>query len=469
MSDSQPPNDPQQGWTNRPEEPFVGRVLDDAPLSRTSPASTEPVVARLLAEPPPVEAVAVEPVEATLDIASMESDALGPTRQEQEPVDSAKPETKPRVGIFRRILGFIGWVIWGSFCMASLVALLAVLTAIPVLQLIAFGYLLAVAGGLAGGAKFRDALPHLQKAGQIGLAGVAIFIAALPTQLLAHLESVSQNINPGSGQATQMRFVAVTIALLATGYLMWAWIRGGKLRHYLWPQPKRFIREGWRIRTWKEAPDRLWEFTASLELPKYFWLGLRGAAGTLVWLIPAMIIIPAFRQGETGVAGLVGFVSVFFLGIGMLYLPMLQAHFARENRLAALFQVRTIRQSFRRAPWAWLVAMVISLVLTPIPLYLLKIEATPREVMWLPCLVFVAFILPARIAAGLALRRAAGRPDPHGVWAAFSRWFVRFAMIAVVGIYLIFLYVSQYTSWDGLASWVQQHAILIPVPFANGT
>ena len=45
---------------------------------------------------------------------------------------------------------------------------------------------------------------------------------------------------------------------------------------------------------------------------------------------------------------------------------------------------------------------------------------------------------------------------------------VRLVMPFVVAIYLLFVYVSQYTSWDGLLTWVQQHAILIPVPFLNG-
>ena len=112
--------------------------------------------------------------------------------------------------------------------------------------------------------------------------------------------------------------------------------------------------------------------------------------------------------------------------------------------------------------------MICSLVILPIPLYLLKIEATPKEVMWLPCLVFVAFILPARISAGLALRRARRRPDPKGLWAGISRWTVRLLMPFVVAIYLVFVFVSQFTSWDGLQTWVQQHAILIPVPFLSG-
>ena len=55
-----------------------------------------------------------------------------------------------------------------------------------------------------------------------------------------------------------------------------------------------------------------------------------------------------------------------------------------------------------------------------------------------------------------------------GTWARISRWLVRFLMLGVVAIYLLFVYVSQYTSWDGLLTWVQQHAILIPVPFVSG-
>lgn len=427
----------------------MGRLVGaESPVAYDPPGAEEPVLAKLLDSEPLVDGP-----DAPIDPAAAPMPAT---------------EVKPRIGIVRRVVRFVLWSVRGSFCIASLVVLLAVLTAIPVLQLIAFGYLLQVAGGLAAGAKLRDSLPHLHSAGQIGLAGIAVFVAALPTQLLAHWESVAFLINPGSGQATAMRVLAIASSLLATVYLLWAWIRGGRLRHYLWPQPKRFLREAWRWSTWRTAPDRLWEFTASLELPKLFWLGLRGALGTLVWLIPAMVIVVAFRDANAGVAGLFGLICIASLGIGLLYLPMLQAHFAAENRLSAFFEVGTIRRDFRRAPWAWLLAMICSLVILPIPLYLLKIEATPREVMWLPCLVFVAFILPARISAGLALRRARRRPDPQGLWAAFSRWTVRILMPLVVATYLVFVFVSQFTSWDGLQTWVQQHAILIPVPFLSG-
>ncbi|TWU40758.1 DUF4013 domain-containing protein [Novipirellula artificiosorum] len=399
------------------------------------------VVARIIDE---------EPIEAQL--AELPSEPLG--------------HQPPRSRV-RRVGSWMVWFVKGSFSVLSLVVLLAVLTAIPLLQLIAFGYLLDVAGRLVNGARLSQSLPGLPQVGRMGLAATAILLASLPTQLLVHWGAVAEWIDPGSSQATMIRWLAISGCFAAMGYLMWAWVRGGRLHHYLWPQPIRLLKEGWRRRTWQAAADRLWEFTASLEVPRLFWLGLRGAVGTLIWLVPAMVLIAANRNGESEAAGVVGLVCIATLGVALMYLPMLQAHFAAENRLSALFEVRTIRRDFRRAPWAWFLAMVIGLVLMPIPLYLLKIEATPREVLWLPCLVFVAFILPARIAEGLALRRARRANEPQGIWPGISRWTVRLLMPAVVGVYLVFVQVSQYTSWDGLQTWIQQHAILVPVPFVG--
>lgn len=301
----------------------------------------------------------------------------------------------------------------------------------------------------------------------MGLAAIGLWVASLPVQLIAHWESVATVIDPGSRQASRLWSAAVVMAVVAIVYLVWAWARGGRLRHYLWPEPMRFARESWRWRTWRDVPDRLGAFTSSLRLPGRFWMGVRGVAGTLVWLLPAMVIIVANRQGETGLAGLIGGLALVALGVVLMYLPMLQANFAAENDWRSLFAVRTVRRDFRRAPWAWLLAMGFGLVVFPIPLYLLKIEATPREVMWLPCLALVAMALPARMAFGLALRRARRRGEPVGVWAAVSRWAVRFLMPAIVAIYLTVLTVSQSTSWDGLQTWVRQHAVLIPVPFVG--
>ncbi|MCC9602391.1 DUF4013 domain-containing protein [Stieleria sp. JC731] len=382
----------------------------------------------------------------------------------------------PKRGVIRRGIGFLTWGISGSFAIVSMIVCLAFIAAVPILQLVTFGYLLDVAGGLAGGRKLRDSLPKLESFKRIGIVAGAVVIGAIPVQVLVHLESVAALVDPGSNQAGRLRTFAMIAAIAAMFYLLWALARGARLIDFLWPQPIGMIRRGWRPSTYRELPDRLWSFTRSLQLPKYFWLGLRGAIGTLIWLVPAMIIIATNRNGETGLAGLVGILAGVALGIVLMYLPMLQAHFAAENRFRALFEVRRIRRLFCYAPWAWFGAMLLSLVLFPIPLYLLKIEALPREVAWLPTLVFVAFILPARLSAGLALRRAKqiaanfedGALKPQ-TWTNFwSRWTVRLLMPVIVGIYLAFVTLSQYTSWDGLQTWVQQHAVLVPIPFING-
>ena len=81
-----------------------------------------------------------------------------------------------------------------------------------------------------------------------------------------------------------------------------------------------------------------------------------------------------------------------------------------------------MRDHFRRAPLAFLIALVVTLLFA-LPLYLLKIEIIPREAAWLPSLVFVAFIFPARLLSGWAYARAERRTAPR-------HWFWRIARAA---------------------------------------
>jgi hypothetical protein len=349
-----------------------------------------------------------------------------------------------------------------------LTTVLAVMTALPVVQLIAFGYLLDVAGKLARGGAIGQSLQWLKPAGQFGLAMIATFAIALPIAVLGHFAHVADVVTPGSTQGKVMRRIAGVLVGVGLVHLGWAWARGGRLRHYLWPQPIEFLKRGWRPSTWALAIDRFGEWLASWRLGQKFWLGFRGALATLVWLLPGIVIIAANRNGETGLAGLVGVMALAALGVALMYLPMLQANFAAEGRFGAMFEVGRIRRDFRAAPWAWLGAMVLSLVLLPIPLYLLKIEPPPRELVWLPTWLFIAFMLPARIACGLALRRARGREPRQGWWGALSRGMARTLLFPVVVTYLAFVALSQIVSWDGLQTWVQQHAVLVPVPFVGG-
>lgn len=367
----------------------------------------------------------------------------------------------------RRAFARLATWIHFAFELISLVTLLAVMTALPAIQLISFGYLLDVAGKLTGGATVGEAVRWRRVAGQIGLAVLAIGLLGLPIQLLAHYAAVAELISPGTPIAERLRLSAIALTFLAMIHLSWAWARGGRLVHYVWPAPRAWCSRVWRPATWLESADRLIAMIRSLEIPRLFWLGVRGAVGTLIWLLPGTVIIAATRNGTTGFAGLVGGIAFICMGIALLYLPMLQANFAAENKFRSLFAVKRVRGDFRRAPWAWLGAMFLTLVLLPIPLYLLKIEPPPSELMWLPTWFFIVLMLPARIASGLAMRRARCKQEGTTFLAKASRWIVRLLMPPVVGVYLLFVYLSQYVSWDGLQTWIQQHAVLVPVPFVG--
>jgi hypothetical protein len=161
------------------------------------------------------------------------------------------------------------------------------------------------------------------------------------------------------------------------------------------------------------------------------------------------------------VAPLIGFFGAFLLAIVLLYLPFLQMRLAKTNRLSAIFGLRAVRADFKRAPWASAFALLITLLFA-IPLYLLKIEIVPREAEWLPSLVFIIFIFPARLLTGWALGRAARRTTPRH-W--FFRWTGRLPLLPATAIYVLIVFFTQYTSWNGVWSLYEQHAFLVPVPF----
>jgi hypothetical protein len=149
------------------------------------------------------------------------------------------------------------------------------------------------------------------------------------------------------------------------------------------------------------------------------------------------------------------------LAVVLVRLPFLQARFAAENRLAAMFEVRKLRLAFGRAPVAFLIALAFTLLLA-LPLYLLKIEIVPREAEWLPSVLFVVSIFPARLASGWALARSSRRFAPR-LW--LVRWASRLAMLPLVAFYVLLAYFTQYLSWYGVWSLYEQHAFLVPAPF----
>ncbi|MCA9168679.1 MAG: hypothetical protein KDB23_13485, partial [Planctomycetales bacterium] len=309
--------------------------------------------------------------------------------------------------------------------------------------------------------RLRDGFVGVRKAARVGSLVLGTWILLWPARLVSELWYSSLIINGHSATTSRWRIALVVVSSLTFIHVVWAWVRGGRFRHFLWPAPWRFWQRMRSGGVYGETRDRFWTFIQSLRLPYYFQLGVRGGLGAMAWLfLPVTLLVLASRTAvPLGVlSGLAGALS---LGLVLLYLPFLQTRFAAQNRWQELFAWRQVRLAFRNAPIAFWVALFLTLALA-IPLYLLKAELVPREAAWLPSLVFVVLIWPARLLTGWAVSRAERREQPRH-W--FFRWTSRFALLPIVAIYVLIVYFTQYVSWYGGLSLYEQHAFLLPVPF----
>ncbi|MEX0819535.1 MAG: DUF4013 domain-containing protein [Pirellulaceae bacterium] len=418
------------------------------------------------------------------------------------------------VKIWRYLCSGIEWL----FGLASVIAGLALLASIPIAQLLSLGYLLEVSGRITRTGRIREGFIGIRPAARLGSILLGTWLMLWPIRLASSYWQSAYLIDPNSGQTAGWRIGLLLLTVLMIGHILLVWSCGGKLRYFFWPLLAPFFFGMWILRKlvsserlrpivgpvvgtfskrllkdmttvpsltswfppaifWSRlrrggfyatARDAVWEYAANLRPHYFFWLGLRGFAGAIIWLLVpvTMIVVTTNLQLENQQAtqvlgGLAGFFGSALLAIVVLYLPFMQAHFAAENRFVAMFEFGTVRRMFQRAPLAFWFSLLITLGFS-LPLYLLKIEYVPREIVWLPSVVFVVFILPARIITGWALARARKRKAPRHF---LFRWGARLGALPLVMFYAFIAYFTQYLSWYGSFSLFEQHAFLTPVPF----
>lgn len=348
----------------------------------------------------------------------------------------------------------VEWV----FGIIALVLGLSILAAIPIAQFLTLGYFLESSARVAKTGRLRDGVIGIRKAARVGGMIAGTWLALVPQWVVRNFSISAQIIDPGSSVARGWRAADLVITLATLAYLALVFARGARLRHFIWPfsHPFRLI-AGWRKgNLYREMRDAVYDFLVSLHLPRYFRIGLVGFLGTMAWLVVPSLMIAMMPK-----APLVGILGVLLLAVIVPGLPFLQVRYAVEGRASALFSVRDVRDRFRRAPWAFAFALLI-LLAAAIPLYLLKIEVIPREAAWLPSLVFVVFLAPARLLTGWAYHRSARRETPrHWIFRVAGR----LAILPVAMLYVLVVFFAQYTSWGGVSSLFEQHAFLLPVPF----
>jgi hypothetical protein len=371
------------------------------------------------------------------------------------------PRAAPLVPTRRGFYGAVAAVIEWIFGTASLIVGLSVLATIPIVQLLSLGFLLEVSGRVTRTGRFRAGFVGVRRAARLGRIAVGVLILMTPLWIASSLRFSAQLIDPQS-RATRGWTAALTImSVLVLLQIAAGCLGGGKIRHFLWPRPIKSLRLALAPGAYGRARDAVWDFCVGLRLPYFFWLGLRGFAGAVAWLALPVSVLAAASQLRPGAGVVMGLFGGGLLALVLIHLPFLQARFAAEDRLGAMFELRAIRRRFVRAPLAFFVALVFTLALA-LPLYLLKIEIVPREAAWLPSLLFVVSIFPARLLTGWAMARSLRREAPRH-W--MFRWSGRLAMLPVALVYVLIVYFTQYLSWYGVWSLYEQHAFLVPAPF----
>lgn len=390
---------------------------------------------------------------------------LEPVQEQVEllPDDPTEARLRSRAGNLIRKLARApasgaGWL----FGLFSLVVGLSVLAALPVIQLLSLGYFLESSARVARSGRLRDGVIGVRKAARIGGVFLGGVLSMLPMWFVGSYSYSAALIDPGGSGADRWRVALGVVTALTFVHLLTACARGGRLRHFLWPVgtpfwlARKLRREGGFRELYVESRDGFWDSLAALHLPRYFRLGFVGLVGTMAW-----IVIPASLIAASGRYPALGFLGGLLLAFVAPSIPFLQVSYAVDGRFRSLFSLRSMRERFGCAPWAFAFALLV-LVMASVPLYLLKIEMIPREAAWLPSLVFVAFLAPAHLLVGWAYARSRRRYRPRH-WLA--RWSGRLAIIPIALFYVLIVVIAQYTSWGGIWSVYEQHAFLFPVPF----
>lgn len=366
---------------------------------------------------------------------------------------------------WRHPLGSLWWLIRTLFSLVSLILLLAIVAAIPILNFIALGYLLEVEARVARSGRLVAAFPLLNQAARLGAIVACIWITLIPLRLISSYAADAMLIDPRSPTTIRLQIMVQFVLVLTTLHILFALSRGGSIGCFV--RPVKNIR--WLIgqvsggNYLKTAGRNVQEFAEKIQLRGLFMQGLRGFIVALAWLFIPTVCYAALRRPE-GLPVVIMVLGAFLLTIALMWAPFLQAQYAATGRFRAGFQLRTIRSLWQSAPVAWTLALIF-LYLLALPLYLFKAVALPQDAMWLMTLVFVATIYPTRIFTGWAYGRAVRRRE-LGIRAP---WFVRALcgtiLFPLMGIFVFILFFTQFLGAEGRLVLFAHHALLLPAPF----
>ena len=423
-----------------------------------------------------------------------------------------------------RVYDYLATQATNGFGIVSIVLILAILAAIPILQFLSLGYFFESMGRVGRSGRLRDGLVGLQKASRLGSFLIGSWIALLPLRWISHRAYLAEIIESQNLFVGQLQFWQMILTALVIGHIAACWVCGGKLRHFFWPLlaplslclwcvrkiaarpvPRaildrtlglisrrlvddltharslsdwfvpvvlwRQIRQGTLLDGLREGA---WDFAQSLRCRHYFWLGFRGFIGSLLWILPPSLFLigtTVMARSEwggtemaTGLGLLVGLAGILFSSVVFVVLPILQAHYASQQRMSCFAEPGVALRTFGKAPFLHWLAVTVMCVFA-LPLFIADLEEVPAELLWTLNLFFVALMWPTKILIGWAYGRAQLRSQLR---ARYIRWPLLLACLPITFGFSAILLLTQFTSYRGAWSLVENHVFLLPAPYWLG-
>ncbi len=360
----------------------------------------------------------------------------------------------------------IAWLAQGLVGTLFGIILLAAMAAVPLLNVLAYGYLLEIVGRVARTGRFRSACYLTPLTSR--LAGIVIVVSLLvfPLRFLTGIARDASLVAPGGVAAWAWAAGTILGGLLAGGLLLLMIGRGGSgwwffrpLNNFRWIRTR--LGEG---RYWQDADRAIDEVWAALRPWHHFRLGLIGMVGVYLWLaLPTFLFAQAAENtGRLQTLLLILGGSALILVLG--WLPFLQAHFCETGRWRAFLEWRVVRERFRRSPFCWTLSATLLFALSTLVLLyvaLVKYKLPPHDALWDVMIVFLVTVAPAKILVAWAWHRSEGKPEPWRTW----QWLNRFLLATALGYYIYFLFLARTGGQLGEKAIWQHHALILPFPF----
>ena len=369
----------------------------------------------------------------------------------------------PFPGLLRHPLRSFGWILTVGTGLVSLVVLLAIVAAIPVVNFLALGYMLEAEGRVVRSGRLRDGVPFAGALPRLGSIVLGSWLWLLAVRLVTQAAADAAIVDPGGPTAAGWRWAQAAVVAVVGLHLVTALFAGGSFVAFFRPirNTRRLLAAVRAGTAWGTSADALQRVVDAIAPGRLFWLGVRGFAGGFLWLFLPTALFAALRDTTKPVGILVMLVGAAILAVVLSWVPFLQARFAAEQRMQAFRDVTAVRELWRRGPIAMLLAVVVLYALS-LPLFLFKVLVPPRDAVLFLTPIFILTIYPARLAVGWATHWAASRRQRR--WLAV-RWPVTALLLPLLAIYLFLLFFTPAIDAMGRRVLFDHHAILLPTPF----